>query len=203
MKRSGFIKRKTPLRAKKPWRPNVPVADSLMGIWGLKRVKPMARGGGFKPLAHRQPARKPVKRLPYRSKGRIANLEAECDQLWRMVVKARWGNRSAKNGGRYELESAHIVPRGHHSTRWNIYNGIPLEKTEHADFTAHNAKFIAWVREWWPYSAPTLDGLLAAGERFQPVTEDFLLGIREELRAALKDGKCPECEAAWLAGGIY
>ena len=173
MKRTPLL-RKTPLRSKKPFRPNIANGDTLMGIFGLKRVS-------AKP---REP--KPRARLPQRSKGRIANLEAECDQLFRTAVKLRDGHKSVKSGLRGVLECAHIFTRSRHSTRWYMPNAVTLLQEEHRYFTDHPSEFMEWVRRYWGDKTPTVDDLERLSLKMQPVTEEFLLGVREELRAALR-----------------
>ena len=181
MKRSGPIQRRTPLRNKKPFRRgNVPAADALMGIWGLKRVK----------ASPRDRESKPAKRLPRVKKGRCGTLERECEVLWAVYIKLRYGNKSVLSGAGGLLDAAHVYGRGRLTTKFHLLNGIPLTRLEATYFTDHPTEFYAWVRHWWPHTELTVEALERLSNTITHPTEDWFLQRRDELRAsiqALKD----------------
>ena len=179
MKRGGPLRRRTPLRNKKPFRPNYPAADALMGIWGLKRSKASPQ--------RREP--KPVKRMPRVKKSRCGALERECDHLFRTAVKLRDGHKSVMSGLAGVIECAHIFTRSRHSTRWLLDNAVTLLKSEHQYFTDRPSEFMAWVRLYFGDRVPTVDDLERLSLQRQPVTEAFLIDVRNELRSAIQSLK--------------
>jgi hypothetical protein len=191
MKRSGYIKRKTPLRAKKPLGANIPAADALFGIWGLKRVKkPTVKGSGLKRGG----------RLPRVKKGRLGALERDCESLWAAYIKMRYGNKSVLSGAGGALDACHLYGRGRLTTKFHPLNGVPLTRAEADHFTQHPAEFYKWVRGWWKHETMTLDDLERMSNIITHPTEEWFLEIQKTLRQEIAN--CKE-GAAWLAGGIY
>ena len=176
MKRTPLI-RKTPLRSKRTFRANIAAGDTLMGVFGLKRVS--AKPREVKPRA----------RLPRVKKGRLANIERECEILWAAYIKLRYGNKSVLSGAQGPLDAAHVWPRTRLTTKFHPLNGIPLTRAEATNFTEHPSDFYNWVRRWWPHAELTLDALEQLSNTFTHPTEDWFLARRDELRAAIKDYK--------------
>jgi len=138
----------------------------------LKRGGPLKRTGSLKRSG----------KLRHRSKGSIAKLESECDQLWKAAIHLRDKNRCRESGAfDLKLDAAHIFTRSRHATRWSVHNGVSLLPDTHMYFHANPNEFMEWVRKWWPHTDINLDELEAMSNRIQPVTEMFLLGVKKDL----------------------
>ena len=57
-----------------------------------------------------------------------------CDDLWAETIKVRDG-KCRKTGRVDNLQAAHIISRGHFSTRWMLENGLTLTGGVHFRYT--------------------------------------------------------------------
>ncbi len=81
------------------------------------------------------------------AKGRLADI---ADELWSLAVKNQWGHQCAVCDKRGALNSHHLVPRQHESTRYLVRNGICLCVHCHQfdpDLSPHQnaAGWLAWL----------------------------------------------------------
>ena len=153
MKRTA-LKRTKPLRrvgtsAKK--KSNTPTLDKTRGYPRLRRwtcAHCRMLNGGDKKKCQRCAIRRATKRK---------SLSARCDSMWAQIVKAG-GRCEAGMRGQFEvamvlcsgeLEAAHVVPRRHRSTRWDISNGRALCHTHHYFFTNSEKAWRDWIGPEW------------------------------------------------------
>lgn len=83
------------------------------------------------------------------AKGRLRDM---ADKLWSLAVKIDWDHQCAVCGHRGGLNSHHLLPRQHTTTRYDLVNGICLCRRCHLfcpDVSPHQnaAGFVAWLEQ--------------------------------------------------------
>jgi len=105
------------------------------------------------------------------AKGRLREI---ADKLWAAAVRDDWAGKCAVCGRTEgQLESHHIIPRGHEQTRYNLANGILLCRQHHmwdANMAPHEnaAGWMDWLQDNHPQlhkwyvedPRPTFDGIV-------------------------------------------
>lgn len=157
----------------------------------MKRCGPLRR---HTPLRARKPlhSRSRLKRggrLPRQRKGRIAELERECERLWSDYIKLRYGNKSVLSGVGGPLDAAHLYGRGRLTTKFHPLNGVPLTRVQATYFTENPTVFYQWVRAWWPHQEMSLDELERLSNTITHPTEDWFIEQRDTLRSAIQSLK--------------
>ena len=89
------------------------------------------------------------------AKGRLKDM---ADQLWSLAVKEDWANRCAICGRRGDLNSHHLIPRQHLTTRFDLRNGICLCRACHrfCPFRSPHQTTAGWTL-WLKAHHPTIE----------------------------------------------
>jgi HNH endonuclease len=100
------------------------------------------------------------------AKGRLRDM---ADEMWSLAVKDDWAHKCAMCGRRSSLNSHHLLPRGHTTTRYDLRNGICLCATCHAFDNARGphlnaAGFMVWLWKHFPARATWYEGSVLAGD---------------------------------------
>lgn len=87
-----------------------------------------------------------VRRQPKRS-----TLSNRADRMWSALIRARgYCELPAPGGCGGMWQGAHVIGRRHRGVRWNLENGLCLDRDCHVYWTHHPEGFVLAVQEKWP-----------------------------------------------------
>ncbi len=100
-----------------------------------------------------------------RRKSRLG-LRRECDRLFAVAVKERDGWACRACGSHMRPQTAHIVSRRYHATRWCLDNAVCLCASCHTRYTYKPIEWEDWVEEHFPGRLAQLKARARAGVRW-------------------------------------
>jgi hypothetical protein len=89
------------------------------------------------------------KKTSKRRRSRLS-LRRECDRIFSIAVKDRDGWACQKCGTHMHPQTAHIVSRRYHATRWSLDNAVCLCAGDHVRYTHDPIAWRDWVEERFP-----------------------------------------------------
>lgn len=100
------------------------------------------------------------------AKGRLRDI---ADRLWSIAVKGDWAHRCAVCARTGDLNSHHLIPRQHQTTRYDLRNGVCLCRRCHQfcpDYSPHQnaAGFMGWLEVQCPASHEWYTKTVANGD---------------------------------------
>ena len=96
-------------------------------------------------LKRGSPSKRRKRPMAARRRGAKGSLAWQCDAVWRRLVKAAWGHTCAVCGATCDLESHHLIGRGHMRTRYELRNGMCLCRYHHRCAQGRAKAFQAWL----------------------------------------------------------
>ena len=88
-------------------------------------------------------------RTPKRRKSRLA-MRREADRIFALAVKERDGWSCRACGSHMRPQTAHLVSRRYHATRWTLDNACCLCSACHVKFTHRPIEWEDWIEERFP-----------------------------------------------------